>query len=401
MKKFQIQGVGLDTTNINHPFGDEEDWFDYIYTSISANNDFILKDSLKHLNPDPPLIVYVEFLENLSELLNYHLNVLGRTQIDLLMFSGDLNPEEVEKTMEGFKANIRAFGVKDVKTVKQLEKFLNIKNIAIRHVGLNISPTDFNFEVIRYCKNKQIPLFGFNPMGGYLSSARNIMSFTIPYLLSFAAANCDVVMLSGRDTQKAWEDMKFLRTLRNRVYEDNSLYELDRRVYKPASSLATAIKTAIDLGHGYKLPYSDPHFSTLDGTDIITSFKTVGEYPKNYIGIYEIQPDYVKIRDILLLLDYPDSWQPEIKFAYARYNVMNYFEKNYPSAEIDYVLIGKSIFLINFHQPTLYKGAFLWQKIVQEEINGVYILANPDGNKIIWREADEDDLNREIDVLSE
>jgi hypothetical protein len=401
MRKFQVQGVGLDTTNINHPFGDEEDWFDYIYTSISANNDFILKDSLKHLNPEPPLIVYVEFLENLSDLLNYHLNMLGRDQVDLLLFDAELKPEDIEKEMEGFRSNVRAYGVKDVKSVKQLESFLNIQTIEIRHVGLNISPTDFNYEVVEFCRDNRISLFGFNPIGGYLSSARNINAFTIPYLLSFAAANCDVVILSGRDTQKAWEDMKFLRTLRDSEYVDDSLYELEKKVYKPASSLPVAIKTAVDLGHGYKLPYVDPHFSTLIGTDIITSFKTTCEYPSNYVGIYEVQPDYIKVQNILALLNYKDSWPQEIRFAYARYNVMNYFEQNYPHAHMEYVLIGKTILLINFYQPTLYKGAFLWQKIVQEEVKGVYILANPENNKIIWRQADEEDLDEEIDVVAE
>lgn len=401
MKKFQIQGVGLDTTNINHPFGDEEDWFDYIYTSISANNDFILKDSLKNLNPSPPLIVYVEFLENLSDMLNYHLNILGRDQVDLLMFSAKLKPNDIEKALDGFRSNVRSFGVKDIKSVKQLETFLNIKTISIRHVGINISPTDFNYEVIDYCRQNRIPLFGFNPIGGYLSSTRNISSFSIPYLLSFAAANCDVVLLSGRDTQKAWEDMKFLRTLRDKVYTDDSLYVLEKKIYKPASSLPVAIKTAIDLGHGYKLPYEDPQFSTLNGTDIITSFKTVREYPESYMGVYETQPDYVKIRDILILLDYPETWPPEIKFAYIRYNIMEYFNKNYPQAEIEYVLIGKTIFLINFYQPALYKGTFLWRKMIQDEIQGVYILANPEGDKVIWREADEEDLDEEIDIIAE
>ncbi len=400
MIKFTIKGVGLDTTEINHPFIGESDRYDIIFTSISANNDFLIAGSLKQMQPDPPLVVYVEFLEDLSKLLNFHIKELGREKIDVLLFDASLEMDKIIKATEELDYFVKSYGLMNPKTGKQLEDFLQKKENVISSIGINISPTDFNYDVIRNAKIHNLTIYGFNQFGGYLSSSRNILSFSVPYLLSFSAANCDYVIVSGRDLEKACENMQFLRSLITKEHGDNE-YKLEKKIFKPASSLGMAIYTSLDLGHGYKLPYSDPNFCTLEGKDIITSFgKPVIEYPSSYSYFYEFQQVYAKINDILKILTYRDSWPAPVRFAYAKYHVMNFFRTNYPNAEINYVLVGKSIFLISFFQPTEFKGAFLWRTPVKEEAHGVYFLANPRGNEIIWREAEDEDREDEIDVLS-
>ena len=45
MSRYKIQGVGLDTTNLDY-IADVGD-FDYLHTSISANNGLIIRSLLK------------------------------------------------------------------------------------------------------------------------------------------------------------------------------------------------------------------------------------------------------------------------------------------------------------------------------------------------------------------
>ena len=63
---FKIQGVGLDTSTIDYNPGSYSGSYDYYYTSISANNDYLLKDMI---DEDTPVIVGVDFLESLENVL--------------------------------------------------------------------------------------------------------------------------------------------------------------------------------------------------------------------------------------------------------------------------------------------------------------------------------------------
>lgn len=394
MIKYKVQNVGIDTTNLRGSFGGEE-VFPFVYTSISENNDYLVG---QYIDPedDQSILVYIDFTERLEELLKLHMEALGVKKVDMLFFNADLDPKKVYeacKTLGDICPPI--FGIKDPKNTRQIEGFLNLPDFKVQGVGIPLSPTEFDYSIVQFCVDHEIPIYGFNPFGGYISAARNISSFTVPYLLSFAAAHCEVVMLSGRNVGESEDDMKFLKSLIGETHNKGE-YFLDRKVHKPVSSMGRGVYSSLDLGHGYKLPYNSNDFCSLDSRDVILNFgRPIVEYPAEYSGIYEVQPDFVRIRDMIGTLKYEDSWSSDIKFAYTRYKVMEYFKENYPEATMSYILIGKSVFFIDFWRDAKFKGTFLWKVLVEKEIQRTYFLANL-GDDIIFREVDEEDMESSV-----
>ena len=401
MIKFKVKGCGLDTTTATYLFNNDGHDFQYIHTSIEIGNDCLLRKSLATIS-GTLYSVEVNFTEKLSEILKNHMNILGISEINMLFFNASLGKEKIQEAIEKLRSEsipITNFGIKDPRDAKEIEELLDPEqkdpdpNKILAAVGMDVSPTEFDLESIEYCKKYNIPIFGFNPLGGYISAPRNIQALTVPYLLEFSAAYSDVVMLSGRDLFLAAEDAKYVQVLIDKEYEE-SKYRLTKKVHKPVSSLGKLVYTAIDFGHGYILPYEDPSFCTLGGDIKSKINKAEIAYPENYSPLYETQPDYVKLLALLSELEYPDEWSNEIKLAYAKYKIIEYLKENYPKGEINCTPIGKEILVIEVHQPIIYKGFFLWRKVEQKQEDRVYLLFCNEQNEIVFREVDQDEIEK-------
>ena len=401
MMKFKVKGCGLDTTTTTYLFNNDEQDFQYIHTSIGVGNDYLLEKSLSTIS-GTLYSVEVDFTEKLPEMLRNHMKILGISQIDMLFFAASLGKEKIQASMEELRKEslpITNFGIKDPKNAKEIEELLEPEqenpdvSKLLAAVGMNISPTEFDLDSVEYCRKYEIPLFGFNPLGGYTSAPRNILALTVPYLLEFSAAHVDVVMLSGRDIYMATEDAKYVKALIDKEYEDNK-YRLTKKVHKPVSSLGKLVYTAIDFGHGYTLPYENPSFCTLEGDIRSKINKAEIAYPETYSPLYETQPDFIKIQARLVDLKYPDEWRNEIKLIYARDEVMKYLKKTYPRGEISCTSIGKEIYVIELHQPIIFKGAFFWRKVEIEQEDRVYLLFCTETGEVMFREADQDEIEK-------
>lgn len=401
MMKFRVKGCGLDTTTTTYLFDNDEHDFQYIHTSIGVGNDYLLKKSLSTVS-GTLYSVEVDFVEKLPEMLKNHMEILGISQIDMVFFEAFLGKEKIQSAIEELRSEslpIINFGIKDPKNAKEIENLLEPEQKdpdvtkLITAVGLDLSPTEFDLDSVEYCKKYNIPVFGFNPLGGYISAPRNIQALTVPYLLEFSASYVDVVMLSGRDLYLATEDAKYVRSLIDKDYEDNK-YKLTKKVHKPVSSLGKLVYTAIDFGHGYILPYENPGFCTLEG-DIRSKINRAEiAYPETYNPLYEAQPDYIRIQARLSELKYPEEWRNEIKLTYAKHEIMNYLTEKYPKGEVDCTSIGKEILVIEVHQPVIYKGIFLWRKIEVEQEDRVYLLFCNEKGEVMFREADQDEIEK-------
>lgn len=401
MIKFKVKGCGLDTTTTTYLFNNDEHNFQYIHTSIGCANDYLLKKSLDTVS-GTLYSVEVDFTEKLPEMLRNHMRILGIFQIDMLFFYASLGKEKIQKAIDELRSEsipIMNFGIKDPRNAKEIEELLDPEqknpdsDKILAAVGMNLSPTEFDLDSIEYCKKYDIPIFGFNPLGGYTSAPRNIQALTVPYLLEFSAAYSDVVVLSGRDLFLAAEDAKYVQAIIDKEYDENK-YRLTKKVHKPVSSLGKLVYTAVDFGHGYVLPYEDPSFCSLEG-DIRSKINSAEiEYPENYSPLYETQPNYVKILALLSELKYPDEWSNKIKLTYAKYKIMEYLEENYPGGEISCTSIGKEILVIEVHQPIIYKGIFLWRKVRVEQEDRVYLLFCNEKNEVMFREADQGEIEK-------
>ena len=398
MMKFKVKGCGLDTTTTTYMFDNDEHKFQYIHTSIGVGNDYLLEKSLSTVS-GTLFSVEVDFTERLPEMLKNHMEVLGISQVDMLFFSASLGKEKIQASIKELKENsfpVTNFGIKDPKGVKEIEELIDPEQEGdpiLVAVGMDVSPTEFDLDAIEYCKKYGIPVFGFNPLGGYISAPRNIQALTVPYLLEFSAAHVDVVMMSGRDTYLAVEDARYVHALIDKEYEDNK-YRLTKKVHKPVSSLGKLIYTAVDFGHGYILPYENPGFCAFEGDIRSKINKAEIAYPETYNPLYEAQPDYIKIQARLSELKYPEEWRNEIKLFLARYTIMKYLEETYPSAKVECTSIGKEIFVIEFHQPAVYKGTFLWRKLVTEPEDRVYLLYCNEKREVMFREVEQDEIEK-------
>jgi hypothetical protein len=398
MMKFKVKGCGLDTTTTTYLFDNDEHSFQYIHTSIGVGNDYLLKKSLSAVS-GTLYSVEVDFVEKLPEMLKRHMEILEISQINMLFFNASLGKEKITRAIKEIKDEslpIENYGIKDPKNVKEIEELLDPEQEGtpdLVSVGMNVSPTDFDLESVEYCKKYGIPLFGFNPLGGYISAPRNIQALTVPYLLEFSAAHVDVVMLSGRDLYMALEDSKYVIDLVDKEYEDNK-YRLTKKVHKPVSSLGKLVYTAVDFGHGYVLPYEDPGFCTLEG-DIrskINSSEII--YPENYNPLYELQPDFIKIQAKLQELKYPEEWRSEIKLTYAKHEIMKYLKEKYPEGDIECTSIGKEILVIELHQPAIFKGFLFWRKLKIKQEDRIYLLFCNEEGEVVFREADQDEIEK-------
>ena len=102
-EKFKIQGVGIDTsTIITKPWLEEGgEIFDYIHTSISVNNDFLLSEYIKN-QPGAALITTIDFISNPERALLGHVIELERKKIDLLLVSGDALENKIDEFDDAF-----------------------------------------------------------------------------------------------------------------------------------------------------------------------------------------------------------------------------------------------------------------------------------------------------------
>lgn len=398
---YPLQSVGLDTTTIKQtPIFEPGEYFKYIYTSISCGNDIIIGEAIKKYEPKPPLIVYIDFLDNLEEMLKLHLEALGRKTADIVLFDAELDPEsvgEAARNLEDKELSIY-FGLKNPKSPQRIIEFEKQEGPTIRFIGMNICPTEFNSEVKKHCRISGMTILGFNSFGGYISAPRNIVAFTVPYLLSFAAAHCEVIMLSGRDLQKSWDNFKYLSTLIGKRHNELE-FKLEKKIHKPVSTFNRIVQTSINIGRGFVIPYEDPEFITLDQRDTLFSInKRLLSWNKDYF-ISDDQVIYRELLDLLNSIDYPKSWYPELKFILARYKIQEYFKKKHPTAKIDYLQVGNTFLLIDYYREAEVKGHFLWQHVVKPEEKRKFFLAyfpgdSGDEGEIYFREMDQDEMEK-------
>ena len=251
MNKFKVMGVGIDTTHLDYTPGEEFD-FDYIFTSITANNESVLRD----YSPGASLITYIDFLDKSDEAINNHLDLLGKDSIDLLLIDANCNFKKYVDTVNsslvsGAVESVGIYGPTSIDQVKEIQEVLpNLK-----YIGLEICPLNFNYELITWAQENNIDIIGFNPFGGHISAAGMIDSFSAPYLLGFASTYCTLVFLSGRDVFTAADDRGYIVNLIDQ--ETSDIYKLDKSVNNLYKPFKRAVGVSIKLDSNHVLPLNN------------------------------------------------------------------------------------------------------------------------------------------------
>jgi len=402
MSKFKIQGIGLDTSTIDYKPENLYENFDYVYTSIRANNDYLVSDAISSIKKTPTLIVSTDYLDNINIGLEEHLKALDRKFCQLLLvdaganwaFTSYLLNDECKALYE----NIGIENPKDLDQLKELIEKAGSQGIKIEYVSIHISPFEFNKELIEFCVENKITILGTNPMGGYLSANRNIETFSVPYLLGFAANYADIVFLSGRNLVKASDDLAYLTELIGT--EAGNEYTLSKSVYKPVKPLKKAIYTSIQLGNKTIVPYDCPELC-VDPRVLVTKIGSYVNTVKKISGKKKLEstadletegtePLDAETENFLKLLYYPSDGTLEDCFAIARYKVLNFLRVTLTKAEgwdFQSFKIGNNILLITASKEPKVEGFLIWKNLkIEKPREFMLVFPDKDKDSIIFQE---------------
>lgn len=332
-EKFKISGVGIDTETIMYEPGiDLEDNYKYVHTSISKNNDFIISSYVKS-HDDCSLITTIDFTEGVEEVLGGHLLEIGLDLIDLLLidsptFDWSKAGDFIKELSESGVAN--SLGIRNPKSIEDLEKMKESLDMQdTLYVALDICPLNFNYEIVEWCKSNGVTLIGFNPFGGNITAQALIESFTTPYLLSFAATYCSLVMLSGRDLYLSGQSKLFLEGLIGK--ETSPIYTLRKsvsRLYKPIKKV---VSTSLKFADNMVLEYDCPEIMYDQDECEMKLGKSVTILPDINKDLYTNTETLVT--QLLDVLSYPENASVDVWYALARYKVLSHIRYLYPPTD--------------------------------------------------------------------
>ena len=349
--------TGLDTTTIREvPLTNTYEAPEYVFTGISANNDYLLGSYLKWAG-DVHLMVYVSGTR-LEENLKSHLEFLGKDHADVIF---------VDPGNKQTPSAAKEVGIYYPKTVEELEQI----DFEFTYVGLSVSPLDYNYEVMKWCRDHKKTIVGFNPFGGWLSANRNIQSFSVPYLLNFAAKNSDIVMLSGRDQRKAADDATYLKAIEP---GQSNLFEMKKTMMKPVQPLKKAVYTSISVSSSSLLAYDEPEFFLSSENVEFFLGKSKTKIQEKIDDLDQEASDYLQSIGTL------EPWT-------LRYKLKEYAELNYPidsGWNYSYTSLGESLFALILRKPKR-PGKYFWQPSEPAECITLFVII-ADGKPLVIKQ---------------
>lgn len=367
MSKFKVQGVGLDTTNIVYkPVNDYFYFFDYVLTSVKANNEAQIKDYIKGAS----LITYIDFLDKSDDAILYHLEQLERDMVDLLLVDAKCDFSKYADTLSamvdrGMVESIGIYGPASVDRIKEIQEVLP----DLKYVGLDFCPLSFDADIMNYLREQEgVDILGFNPFGGKLSAQGVINSFSVPYLLSFSAYYSTIVFLSGRDIFTAAEERAYLLDLIDT--EATEIYSLDKSVsklYKPMKQVV-GVSLKLDPNHTLPIPTDTDLYSYQDLELVLGKAKR----EINDLDYVVAGPEDQAYKYYRLFKPAEDDGTDESIIALIKPVIMTILKDENPDSEINLLKISSNIFVFNITKVEI--GGWLRKKVKKTEYKN-YLLS--------------------------
>lgn len=393
---FKIVNVGLDTSDLNYiPSQEHLSDFKYIHTSVKKNNDCMLSEifdeesiEVKTWNTKRTLVTEIDCVDSINKVILSHVNALGKDWIDILEIPASCNwTEDTAEQLHGLieAGIIYDISIKNPETVEKLEEIVNLLktfNIDIAFVSIDICPFNFNLDIINWCKDNNVSVMGYNPMGGYVNSANIIQSFSVPYLLGFAATYCDIVFLSSRDMLKSIQSAKYLTSLISKNTE--SIYVLKKSVFKLQKPIKKVVWTSAIYDDNVYIPYESPENVPVDGENIIVSLGCELEtFPEDTeIEKTELEKE---MKGFIGQLSYPFDASKETKFSMTKNQVISYLKSKNPDHIFTYSLINDTTIAVKAKKESI-TG---WFKKVVSMDQRTYIISMRSNGLIYFKECND------------
>lgn len=363
--KIDEMGAGLDTTHLNYCPDIEEivNNFGYIKTKIGSCNDHVISELTRNIGNNR-LITEVNFTDLLGKAIQVHLEAIGADWIDILELPASLNwNENFVETLKVLydSGQIYSISIKNPGTPERVEEIRTLlakSNLELEYISLDICPIEFNYDLVTWCNENHISIIGYNPFGGNLSSATVINSFTVPYLLGFAATYCFAVILSGRDIYKSVQSAKYLNKLEGEY--TSSMYTLKKSVHKLLKPLKKVVFTSANIDLDYTIPYDSPEFIPVNKTDVVLSLgksiETEGEN-KETNEVEKLVLDYINTLQI------PFDAEKEEKFYIIQSQVIEFLKNHFKEYEFSCLMINNTTIAIKAEKESTV-GFFIKETIV-------------------------------------
>lgn len=380
MSTYKIKGAGIDTSTIDWEVSSKlMSTFDYVMTDIAANNEYLLS-----ISPTSILIVKAGYQDWLDEGLYNHIHSLGREQCDLLLINEgcELMDSTKELVSTGLAKEIGICG-SDLEKIKVTFKSMVEKKVPLTYIVIELCPFEFPLDILDWAKENDIMIISTNPMGGYLSAARNIAAFSVPYLLGFASTYSDIVLVSGRDVFHSRESAIYLKGLIGK--ESAAIYGLKKKVSKGIKPLKEAVQVSIKIDDEIVIPLDNQ--LTGVGSNFSGSLEYSIKLGKTEMVLPETDrwsddPVGKELEDIRVLLEtlhYPEDGNDDVMFSIARFTVISYLNNLFPDYEQSYSKFGKNVFIVALTKEARTVGKLWWKKNFPEITRRFVILM--DGRK--------------------
>lgn len=409
MTKFKIEGTCIDTSTMKGyvPAAILGSSFDYILTSIPANNDVLIKDYVGSFKfSETKLIVHASHLDGLCDTVKSHVELVGRDYVDILLVDSKADWKLAGSEVVGLGDRCKAWGIMEPESVEEVKKIVETvgSDSIVKYIALTINPLEFNLDLINYCTDNGILVIGLNPLGGYLSAPRNITAFTVPYLLGFSAFYSDITVISGRNLDTADNDSLYLSGLKGKDAGNN--YVLKKSTNKPVKGVSQAVFTSFKLKDEI-IPYDDPTMCLYADQMVLE----VGKPSKKLKKTEPVQRPPKDTDDVVLpgetdssdsskfveqanhllnILHLPSDGDESSKFAVAKYKLLDLIKCDFSSAvwSYDFSMIGKSVMMVLLTRKPVKKGMLWWKKEIPGDIRTFYLLQKE--GKFVFREIFDD-----------
>lgn len=363
--KIDENGVGLDLSTLTYcPDPEILDNFGYVHTKIGTCNDHTIS-AFTEETVNKRLVTEINYTDLLEYSITTHLSAIGRSWIDILELPTTVNWDANLITglksleMSGLVYGVSIKNPESVEDIEKIQKVLNEGGVELEYVSLDLCPINFNYDIVSWCENNKVAIIGYNPMGGYINSANVINSFSVPYLLGFAATHCNIVFLSSRDVYKSTLSAKYLNSMSGMWTE--SIYILKKNVKKLQKPLKRVVFTSAILGEDRHIPFNTPEFVPFDNNVSISLGKPheiTPEIEENAESELEIM-----VEEFKKTIQYPMETTAEEKFYIAQSKIIGHIKDKYKDYDFYCSMINDTTIAIRAEKVTTV-GLFVQETLI-------------------------------------
>lgn len=170
----------------------------YIDTAINYNNDYLLTETRQKIISKISACHYDAY----EFMVSNHLKYLRRDFIDvMLIHSNRGNWQQLAAKIKDDK-RFKHLGVSNF-MIDDILEYEKIVGRLPEYCELEINPQYVDVKTIEFCKAHDIKIIAYAILGGKYRAMRNIATYSLPYLISFAATFANVLILRADSKTQA------------------------------------------------------------------------------------------------------------------------------------------------------------------------------------------------------